>query len=171
MKNKMSLEEIEDLTYHILFNYDMLVPPVDVIDIAEKNGIDVYEADLSDYEEPISGAIKYDKKTKKFEILINKNDNIQQKRFTIAHELGHYYLHKSILENDEIHVDTMFSGNSKKFNEKDADYFAGALLMNKIALSKFYEKVDTMTELANIFEVSRSALLVRLDELGIISGR
>ena len=151
MTNKMSFEEIEELTYHILFNYDMLVPPVDVVKIAEKNNIDTYEADLSEYDEPISGAIRYYKDKKKFEILLNKEDSIEQKRFTLAHELGHYYLHKDILESDEIHVDTMFKGNSKKFDEKDADYFAGALLMNKIALSKYYENAESLSELADIF--------------------
>lgn len=169
MIDKENFDEIEELTYQILFSYDMLVPPVDVIKIAKENNIEIFEGDLSGSDEPISGAIRYNKQKNKFEILINKDDSIQQKRFTIAHELGHYYLHKSILESETIHVDMMFKGHSKEFNEKDADYFASALLMNKIALSKYYKKANSMSDLADIFNVSKSALLVRLDQLGIIN--
>ena len=65
-------DALEELTTNILMNNDMLKIPVDVLEIAKLNGINVYEADL---ERKISGAIRYDKETKKFEILLNKNDS------------------------------------------------------------------------------------------------
>ena len=47
------------------------------------------------------------------------------------------------------------------------DYFAGALLMNKTLLEKL-SKENTITELAEIFNVSVSAMTVRLDILGLL---
>ena len=70
--------KLEELTSSILLNNDMYKIPVDVVKIAKANGIIVYEGDL---EKNISGAIRYDKETKKFEILVNKNDAKERKRF------------------------------------------------------------------------------------------
>ena len=57
-------------------------------------------------------------------------------------------------------------GEAKK-RENEVDYFAGALLMNKTLLEKLRSE-NTITELAEIFDVSVSAMTVRLDVLGIL---
>ena len=75
-------------------------------------------------------------------------------------------MHKDILENEKIHIDTMYRMPEDK--EKEVDYFAGALLMNKILLEKMYEKNTSITQLAEIFKVSVSAMTVRLDILGLL---
>lgn len=155
-------KELEELTSSILLNNDMYKIPVDVVEIAQANDIAVYEGDL---EKKISGAIRYDKKSDKFEILVNKNDSKVRQRFTIAHELGHFILHQEILKSDEIHVDIMFRMPTEK--EQEVDYFAGALLMNRTILEKLY-KENSIAELAELFKVSVSAMTVRLDILGLI---
>lgn len=137
--------------------------PVDVIKIAKANDINVYEGEL---DKKISGAIKYDNTTKKFEILLNRNDIKTRKRFTLAHELGHFFLHNEILINDEIHIDAMFRMPSE--NEKEVDYFAGALLMNRTLLEKVCQETKSISELAELFDVSVSAMTVRLDKLGLL---
>jgi Zn-dependent peptidase ImmA (M78 family) len=157
------INELEELSTNILMNNDMLKIPVDVLKLAKLNDIRVYEADL---EKNISGAIRYDKETKKFEILINKNDSPVRQRFTIAHELGHFFLHKEILENEKIHIDIMYRMPDEK--EKEVDYFAGALLMNKILLEKMYDEDTSILDLAQLFKVSVSAMTVRLDILNLL---
>lgn len=161
--------KLEELTSSILLNNDMYKIPVDVVKIAKANGIIVYEGDL---EKNISGAIRYDKETKKFEILVNKNDAKERKRFTIAHEIGHFFLHKELLISDEVHIDIMYrmpnDDEEQKRREKDVDYFAGALLMNKTLLEKMYNENSTIAELAELFDVSVSAMTVRLDILGLL---
>lgn len=157
------IEEIEELTSSILFNNDMYKIPANILKIAELNDIDVYEGDL---DKKILGAIRYDKDKKGFTILLNKNQNNKQKRFTLAHELGHFFMHKEILESEEIHVDIMYK--IKDEEEKEVDYFAGALLMNRMLLEKMYENTTSITELADIFDVTTSAMTVRLDTLGLI---
>lgn len=164
-KNSNIIVELEDLTNEILFEHDMLKIPVDVVKIADDLGIEIYETELK---KEISGAISYDSKNKKFSILLNKKNSTKRKRFTIAHELGHYFLHKNILENDEIHIDIMYRDDSKNYEEKKVDYFAGALLMNKMLLEKLYNKTDSIAELSEIFDVSESAMTVRLNILGLL---
>ncbi len=164
-------EYLEELTTEILLDNDMLYRvPVDVISIAKAYGINAYSAE---FENEISGAIRYDKGNKKFEIIVNKNNPEVRKRFTIAHELGHYFLHKDMLKNDDIHVDTLYRTMTEvdketKEKEKEVDYFAGALLMNKIAVKRLIENGYELEELAEIFDVSVSAMTVRLDILGLL---
>ena len=163
------VDEFEELTENILINNDMFKVPVDVVKIAKLNSIKVYEGNL---DKNVSGAIRYNKEKNYFEILVNKNDTRQRKRFTIAHEIGHFFLHKEILMSDEIHIDIMYrmpnEDEEQKRREKDVDYFAGALLMNKTLLTKMYNENNTITELAEIFDVSVSAMTVRLDILGLL---
>ena len=163
-------EEIEDLTSEILLTNDMYKVPVDVIKIANANDIKVYEGDL---DKKTSGAIRYKKEEDKFEILVNKNDVITRQRFTIAHELGHYFLHQDYLKSEEIHIDIMYriaeKGNdTEKEREKQVDYFAGALLMNRTLLEKLHKENNSIQELADLFNVSVSAMTVRLDILGLL---
>lgn len=163
-------QKLEDLTSEILLANDMYKVPVNVIKIANGNKIKVYEGDL---ERNISGAIRYNKKEDRFEILVNKNDVTSRQRFTIAHELGHYFLHKDFLKDEEMHVDTiLYRADSEKDEEdkrreKEVDYFAGALLMNRTLLEKLRSE-KTITELAEIFNVSVSAMTVRLDIIGLL---
>lgn len=166
-------ERLEELTSEILLNNDMYKVPVDVIKIASTNDIKVYEGDL---EKKISGAIRYKKEENEFEILVNKNDIKTRQRFTVAHELGHYFLHQDFLKSEEIHVDIMYRAIEKnkveiereREREKEVDYFAGALLMNKTLLEKAYRENNSIKELAEIFNVSVSAMTVRLDVLGLL---
>ena len=161
-------ERLEELTSDILMNNDMYKIPVDVFCIAKNNDISIYEGDLN---KDISGAIRYDKNTKKFEILINKNDLRVRQRFTIAHELGHFFLHKDILQSDELHIDTMYrmpKDDAEREREKEVDYFAGALLMNRILVEKFHKENMKIREMSELFKVSVSAMTVRLDVLGLL---
>lgn len=163
-------ERLEELTSEILLNNDMYKIPVDVIKIANANDIKVYEGNL---DKKISGAIRYKKEEGKFEILVNKNDVKTRQRFTIAHELGHFFLHKDFLESEELHVDIMYRTAEKetdeeKEREREVDYFAGALLMNRTLLEKMHNENNSIQELADIFNVSISAMTVRLDVLDLL---
>lgn len=159
--------DIEDLTTDILIKNDMYKIPVDLIELANNHNIDIYQSQL---ESKISGAIKYEKTKDKYTILVNENDTEFRKRFTIAHELGHYFLHSEILKSDEILIDMLYRMEDEKGKEKEreADYFAGALLMNKNLLEKMYIQGYSISKLAQIFEVSESAMTVRMDILGLI---
>ena len=156
-------ENLESLTSNILLNNDLYKIPVNILKIAKANDIAVYKADL---EKKILGAIRYDKESKKYTILLNEKQTHEQQRFTLAHELGHFFLHKEILESNELHVDIMYKIEDEQ--EAEVDYFAGALLMNRLLLEKMYEKNPSIRDLAEMFEVSISVMTIRLDILGLI---
>ncbi len=163
-------EDLEELTTKILVDNDMLYKvPVDIISVAKNYGIDVYEAE---FDNEVSGAIQYDKNTEKFEIIVNKNNAWVRKRFTIAHELGHYFLHRDMLKDSNVHVDTLYRAvaiqidEETKEREKEVDYFAGALLMNEGVVEKLMQSYE-ISEIAKILDVSYSAMTVRLNILGL----
>lgn len=156
-------ENLEDLTSRILVNNDMYNIPVDPIKIAKTYDIDVYEGKLDN---KIAGAIRYYKDKNKFEILVNKSDPMTKKRFTIAEELGYYILHEDKLKREEVHINLI----DKTINEeeKEVEYFAGALLVNKTLLENVYNSNSTILELAQLFKVSISSMTLRLNVLGLL---
>lgn len=157
--------ELEKKASNILIENDMLKLPVDLIKIADNYNIDVYYKELPN---GISGAIKYDIKDEKFKILLAKNESKRRRRFTLAHELAHYFLAQEELKNNhEIHFDTLYRKATDN-NECEVDYLAGALLMNKELLERAYKEIPSIAALAEIFDVSDSAMAVRLMKLGLI---
>lgn len=160
--NKIN-ERLEEMTSRILINNDMYNIPVDPVKIAKTYDIEVYQGELDNM---IAGAIRYYKDKDKFEILVNKNDQKSKQRFTIAEELGFYMLYKEKLEKEEIHINLI----DKEVNEeeKEVEYFAGALLINKTLLENVYNIHSTILELAEMFKVSVSSMTLRLNTLGLL---
>lgn len=156
-------QKLEDLTARILVNNDMYNIPVDPVKIAKTYDILVYEGNLNN---KIAGAIRYYKDEDKFEILVNKNDPKTKQRFTIAEELGYYILHEKKLKDDEIHINLIDKQIDEE--EKEVEYFAGALLINKTLLENVYNSSSTILELSELFKVSVSSMTVRLDILGML---
>lgn len=111
-----------------------------------------------------------------FEIRLHKVVHPNRKRFTIAHELGHLFLHLNYslkggnLENEYLENEYK---NNKKFvfyrdmysnsnlEEEQAHKFAGSLLMPYNLIMK-YKDLD-LEDLATIFGVSIEALKRRLE--------
>lgn len=182
MISKNRRKELEAISSQILFNNDMYKIPVNLLKIASNYGIIVYDADFQKLgNENVSGAIRY--VDGKFSILLNKNEPEERRRFTLAHELGHFFLDNEVLKSSKIHVDTLYRSSprssyvsqelnqevqAKLTSENEIDYFAGALLMNEMVLRKVFEVEQSTEKLAKIFKVSNSAMTVRLDILGLI---
>lgn len=182
MISKERKRELENISSQILFNNDMYKIPVNPLKIANNNGITVYDADFNELgNKNVSGAIRYI--DGKFSILLNKEETEERKRFTLAHELGHFFLDNEILKSSKIHVDTLYrigpdssyvsqniesKKEDKLTGENEINYFAGALLMNEMMLKKVFEVEQSTEKLAKLFNVSRSAMTVRLDILGLI---
>lgn len=83
--------------------------------------------------------------------------------FTIAHELGHYFLH---WEDDG--EETVFSRGESNETEWQANWFAAELLMPEDEFREAAEEYDyDVSELSNHFGVSRAAASVRLEVLGL----
>lgn len=102
------------------------------------------------------------------DITIKESLNVNRKKFTIAHELGHFYI--------PWHSELMFGCDIKEMDfkndyvprEKEANMFAAELLMPIEEFKNFFSgKINyTMVSgLANIFDVSFQAALNRCIDL------
>ena len=71
-------------------------------------------------------------------------DNEGFQRFSICHELGHYFLpeHPEIVFSTTDMHSSISGFNSSQLHEVEADYFASGLLMPKILFDRKLEKVD-----------------------------
>lgn len=112
---------------------------------------------------PIAGAIVPDQQI----ILVNINDSPRRQIFTIAHELGHWLLHKEILlSNPETGI--LFRrplGNEKDPIEQEANCFAANLLVPEFMLTKYLGYTRDETKLAEIFNVSQQVIGYRMTNL------
>ncbi len=142
-------------------------PPVPVESIAENLGIEIrFEA----AEDDLSGALI--RKPKEVVIGVNSAHHPNRQRFTIAHEIGHFILHKGI----KLHVDEDFRVNlrdgSANWEEIEANAFAAELLMPTEYVTrdtKKYERIDrpTILRLARKYQVSHRAMEIKLTNLGL----
>jgi Zn-dependent peptidase ImmA (M78 family) len=104
---------------------------------------------------------------------VNPSENHSRQRFTIAHEIGHYILHKG---DKNLFVDeVMFRSDKKDLRELEANAFATALLMPEELIDAEIKSLgeqpvkDMITSLAQKFEVSTVAMTYKLSNLGWIS--
>lgn len=150
--------------------------PVDVYAIAQKFNITVRRQALED---AVSGMLVV--KDKHAIIGVNVNHPETRQRFTIAHELAHYFLH---LKDEGVFVDATpaffrdpdsHTGLIKQ--EIDANTFAAELLMPADEVRKQLSKEPLaafddlgVRRLATHFGVSTQAITIRLTRLGFDPG-
>jgi Zn-dependent peptidase ImmA (M78 family) len=135
------------------------VPPIPVHEIAESSGVNVVFADFGENAEKVSGLCDF----KEARIYVNRDDMPERQSFTIAHELGHWLLHReSFLEHpDEYRVLPRFSEpNRANTMEKEANKFAACLLVPERLLLPV--RSAPVSSLAKIFGVSRTMMEFRL---------
>ncbi|NHC44348.1 ImmA/IrrE family metallo-endopeptidase [Motilibacter aurantiacus] len=86
-------------------------------------------------------------------------------RFTIAHELGHYFLHYLHPERDSA---ASFGRGSRNDAETQANVFASSLLMPEEKFKRAYARcAGDVFAIARIFDVSPAAVEVRAEVLGL----
>lgn len=100
-------------------------------------------------------------------IVVAKDDPIKRQFFTVAHELGHFFLHKKT-------QDVFYRKQAIEFNgegtleEKEANWFAASLLMPKELILKVWGERQSVDYIAAKFGVSRTAAFWRLKNLKVI---
>lgn len=165
-------ENISEKVEQLLTQFNIRRPPVPVDKIAKKLKL-VFCALPGDDE--ISGAII--REAGRVIIAVNPAHHVNRQRFTIAHELGHYFLHAGL----EQHVDENFriawrnASSSKAVNwtEIQANRFAAELLMPTRFLERDLDSLQeidkrTVALLAKKYVVSPEAMKIRLSQLGIL---
>lgn len=136
--------------------------PVDVVEIALDLGIKVYSAYGT---EELSGKIIRNEKMggdSGYAIFVNDMDSPVRKRFTIAHELAHYILHKKEI-GDGIVEDALYRSGLSTKQESEANKLAADILMPWHLINQaLNEPFKTIKDLAERFKVSPSAMSIRL---------
>lgn len=136
-------------------------PPVRITDIAQNYGLQIKVVDLSGYP-GVAGFIDPQSRT----IFVNKDDPPTRQAFTIAHELGHWLMHKKELESEPDKYAILYRKPLGEPNddvvEKQANTFAASVLVPKNLLEK-YKDVKDHTTIADIFGVSPEVIGYRLD--------
>lgn len=163
---KKAIEILEELNINQL--------PIPVEEIAQKRGLSIKLYDLGT---DVSGVLVID--TGKGTIGVNLNEPKIRQRFTVAHELGHYELHK---QETGLFIDRGFavlfrnqqSSTGEERREQEANAFAAALLMpEKLLVNEIKNRnfdltdEDSMRELAKLFSVSALAMTYRIANLNL----
>ncbi|UAT42651.1 ImmA/IrrE family metallo-endopeptidase [Anaplasmataceae bacterium AB001_6] len=137
--------------------------PFNVIDFAIELGIKMFTCD--DLEDDISGYIEKDKATGTFSITVNTKHSLRRNRFTIAHEVGHFFYDDDYLtKNHKIEENPRLNRNTQLLSPQReilANQFAAELLMPSSKFIEIYKKSNTLQEVASFFNVSVEAVTVR----------
>lgn len=172
----MNLNKADAAATQLLRKHKIKKAPVPVEAIATAEGLHLKYHDL---EENVSGLLIDQAPT--LVIAINSMHHPNRQRFTIAHELAHYSLHRGdptvFVDKSLVHFRSD-PGPSDRFDrrEAEANHFAACLLMPEALLkadlrSRSIDLLDDLPirKLATKYQVSIQALSIRLERLGLIS--
>ena len=177
-------ERIETEARQVLQRFGITALPIEPLTIAVREGIAVLTVTFVD--QSLSGSISVD--GSQTTIRVSRADAPSRKRYTIAHELGHYYLHlvdrrapdgeavDQVVRQFTDGTNNLFRQPSKirpmasdeARREFQANLFAAALLMPEDRVRRYWQDYDSIAEMARVFEVSELAMSIRLGQLGLL---
>ena len=150
---KNAVQSANDLTK------DYSAPPIPVLEIAENSGVDVVFADFAEFNDDVAGFCDFNGA----KLYVNANDYRNRQTFTIAHELGHWILHRDLFKDNPEEYPILMRYQAPDNNnpyEKEANFFAANLLVPTRLLVPVKELPPI--RLAEIFSVSRIMMEHRL---------
>lgn len=154
--------QIDNAIEDIKLRSGMSYPENGLLDIAKAFNISTLEMDFSKFP-TVKGVVQYKNKKGKPEpkIFINKDLPPEGKTFTLAHELGHFFLHPN---EDKLRIDHFdYSQQTKEsLEETEANYFAASLLVPKEKLLKTLSVTHDMGAVASYFGVSKPVIETRI---------
>lgn len=139
---------------------DFTRPPLPVRAIAESQGVDVVFADFGKHSKSVAGFCDF----AKARLYVNKEEIVVRQTFTIAHELGHWLLHKTLFEGDPQKYAVLPRNSVPDYSlpyEKEANHFAAHLLVPSRLLRPVME-TSTVSHLAKAFGVSYTMMSFRV---------
>ena len=163
--------EIEQRAKEILSQHGLYSLPIDPVLLANRIGVKINNAKFADD----AWAALIARRNHTTRIFVEQSDPPYRKRFSIAHELGHHFLH--LLDDGEI-VDKradMFRErepstgdlSEDRIREIQANWFAAALLMPADLVRAEWHIDPSVRHMARLFNVSEEAMGYRLDTLNL----
>lgn len=99
-----------------------------------------------------------------FRIVVNALDPEQRQRFTAAHEIAHYVLHRDLI-GEGVVDNALYRSNLRDDYERQADSLAAKILLPSAAMRDAYQHTKSYAGLAELFHASTEAIRIRLKEL------
>lgn len=138
--------------------------PVDVVGLARSLGINVWDGHPGPgmagklFRDEVNGG------SAGFSIVVNQTDPYARKRFTVAHELAHFLLHRERVDSHGfISDDAWYRSGMTTSEEAEANRMAADILMPNHLIAYYQENgLIDVDALARKFEVSRQAMSIRL---------
>ena len=159
--------QIEEITINLLNRHNYIDDMVDIANIVRQQNYNVF---IDDLDNNISGYVDHENR----EVVLNKNETPERRRFTLAHELGHIILNSnnSIQHRDNI-LNNQLDIYANDDKEVEANYFAGCILMPRDVFIREFNSIKgdidyKIQKLAYYFGVSKLAVNVRANVLNLI---
>lgn len=158
-------KRIQDPTKEILQRY-LSEYPVKLGHLAKELGVAIK---VSSMNTGVSGQIK--REDGDYLIRVNRHEARERQRFTIAHELAHFLLHKSVIDSspEGIKDNVLYRSGEPERIEYEANRLAADIVMPMTLVQKVLkEEFDgvvteaTIESLAARFQVSKAAMEIRL---------
>ncbi len=177
-------DEYEVLAEKLLSENGLLEIPVDITGLVKCLNLKLMRSEFDG--EHISGMLVIDEKNPT--VVVNGEQSEARQRFTIAHEIAHYELHR---DREELFIDDTFAialrsniqnNENSRIMEIQANKMAAALLMPyELLVSELGNELEdvelelddnvldaVISNLASEFEVSEQAMRIRLTNLDLI---
>jgi len=157
---RLGLAEVNAIQQH------QLILPVKVSEIARSLNLNVQAATLP---AGVSGEIR-PVGDGKFRIKVNRHDSKRRQRFTVAHEISHFLLHRDQI-GDGILDDVLYRSTLSDNREAEANRLAADILMPVDQLIRELRRRpglsgrDLIEDLASIFDVSPAAMSIRCEPI------
>ena len=99
-----------------------------------------------------------------YEIKINKFESLARQRFTLAHELAHFLLHRSEIDRlGEIADNVLYRSGASETIEYEANRLAAQIIMPDDAISERQKAIGkNVNQLAKEFGVSKAVVEIRI---------
>jgi len=141
---------------------EIATKPLDAQRVAEALSIEVTYRPLPNN---VSGSLRLETETGVWQMTVNADHHQNRQRYTIAHELGHYCLHRYTVKEFEDYI--FFRASALDKMEWEANEFAGCILMPEdIFRGLVRGDITSVDALAREFGVSTLALRIRAKQLG-----
>lgn len=151
----------------------------DMLMFAESKGIQMEPLDLNEIvnilglkltfeplQNDVSGSLYKDKIDGYWRIKVNSLHHPNRQRFTIAHEVAHYILHRK--DSTEFNDSEFFRNSELNSMEREANSFASEVLMPREKFMAYIKNTSSKIEdIASHFHVSAQAVQLRAKSLGL----
>lgn len=157
---------VEDEVASLLSQHDVYEPPVPLNEMLRSEGLQLQFGDFPEQQANVAGFIRLSER----KIYVNAADAPRRQTFTIAHELGHWVLHRPLLDaHPELYRvlrrDRPIQVKPPSPLEQEANGFAGRLLVPRPLLDRYWLRAivrPSASTLARIFAVSEDVIRFRL---------